>query len=114
MSTDLQRIERALAEISETLQRQSEDIRDLREQIKSLVQVATPASVSVVIDPDCGYEWFGVRIQLDAETWSKVKAGKHPKLGGRVGYLIRTLASMRKMIYFIGIIGSSTVVSASQ
>ena len=83
MSTDLQRIEKALAQISETLQRQSEDIRDLREQIKSLVQVATPASVSVVIDPDCGYEWFGVRIQLDAETWSKVKAGKHIKIRGK-------------------------------
>ena len=83
MSTDLQRIERALAEISETLQRQSEDIRDLREQIKSLVQVATPAPVSVVIDPECGYEWFGVRIQLDAETWSKVKAGKHIKIRGK-------------------------------
>ena len=83
MSTDLQRIEKALAEISETLQRQSEDIRDLCEQIKSLVQVATPAPVSVVIDPDCGYEWFGVRIQLDAETWSKVKAGKHIKIRGK-------------------------------
>ena len=83
MSTDLQRIEKALAEISETLQRQSEDIRDLCEQIKSLVQVATPAPVSVVIDPECGYEWFGVRIQLDAETWSKVKAGKHIKIRGK-------------------------------
>ena len=83
MSTDLQRIEKALAEISETLQRQSEDIRDLREQIKSLVQVATPAPVSVVIDPECGYEWFGVRIQLDAETWSKVKAGEHIKIRGK-------------------------------
>ena len=83
MSTDLQRIEKALAEISETLQRQSEDIRDLREQIKSLVQVATPAPVTVVIDPDCGYEWFGVRIQLDAETWSRVKAGEHIKIRGK-------------------------------
>ena len=83
MSTDLQRIEKALAQISETLQRQSEDIRDLREQIKSLVQVATPAPVSVVIDPECGYEWFGVRIQLDAETWSKVKAGEHIKIRGK-------------------------------
>ena len=83
MSADLQRIEKALAEICEMLQRQSEDIRDLREQIKSLVQVATPAPVSVVIDPDCGYEWFGVRIQLDAETWSKVKAGKLIKIKGK-------------------------------
>jgi hypothetical protein len=83
MSADLQRIEKVLAQISETLQRQSEDLRDLREQIKSLVLVATPAPVSVVIDPDCGYEWIGVHIQLDADTWSRVKAGEHIKIRGK-------------------------------
>ena len=83
MSADLKRIEKALAQISETLQRQSEALRDLREQIKSLVLVATPAPVSVVIDPDCGYEWIGVHIQLDADTWSKIKAGEHIQIRGK-------------------------------
>ena len=83
MSADLKRIEKTLAQISETLQRQSEDLRDLREQIKSLVLVATPAPVSVVIDPDCGYEWIGVHIRLDADTWSKIKAGEHIQIRGK-------------------------------
>ena len=83
MSADLKRIEQALAQINETVQRQSVDLWNLSEQMKRLVLVATPVPVSVVIDPDCGYEWFGVRIQLDAETWSKVKAGEHIKIRGK-------------------------------
>ena len=83
MSADLKRIEQALAQINETLQRQSEDLRYLREQVQNIVQVTTSNSVSVVIDPECGYEWFGVHIRLDAETWSRVKAGEHIKIRGK-------------------------------
>lgn len=83
MSADLQRIEKALAQINATLQRHSDDLRHLREQIQNIAHATTPKPVPVVIDPECGYEWMGLHIRLDAEIWSRIKAGEHIKLKGK-------------------------------
>ena len=83
MSADLQRIEKALAQINATLQRHSDDLRHLREQIQNIAQFTAPKRVPVVIDPECGYEWVGVHIRLDADTWSRIKAGERIKIKGK-------------------------------
>ena len=83
MSLDLKGIEKALAQINQTLIQQSKDMSELREQVTRLVQLNTPKPVAAVIAPDCGYEWMWLSIHLDAETWSRVKAGEHIKIKGK-------------------------------
>jgi hypothetical protein len=83
MSKELHRIEKALDQMGVMLKRQSDDLQYLREQIQHIVQVMTPKPVPVVIDPECGYEWIGVHIRLDAQTWSRIKAGEHIKIKGK-------------------------------
>ena len=83
MSTELERIEKALAQINATLQRQSEELQYLREEIHKIAEITKTKPVPVVIDPECGYEWIGVHIRLDAETWSRIKAGEHIKIKGK-------------------------------
>lgn len=83
MATNLDQIEKALTKINATLQRHSEDLQYLRELILKLVQVTTPTPAPVVIDPECGYEWMGLHIRLDADTWSRIKAGEHLKIKGK-------------------------------
>ena len=82
MTNMLEGIEKALAQINQTLIQQSKDMSDLREQVTGLAQLNTPKPVAAVIEPDCGYEWMWLRIHLDAETWSRVKAGEHIKIKG--------------------------------
>jgi hypothetical protein len=36
-----------------------------------------------VIEPDCGYEWMWARIQLDADTWARIKSGEYVALKGK-------------------------------
>lgn len=83
MKQELEGIEKALAQISQALTQQSKEISDLREQVSRLVELNTPKPVTAVIEPDCGYEWMWLRIHLDAETWSRVKAGEHIKIKGK-------------------------------
>ena len=83
MPSELERIETALAQINATLDRQSKDIFELREDLKQLVQTSKPKPTEVVIDPECGYEWIGLQIQLDANTWSRIKSGEEVLLKGR-------------------------------
>jgi hypothetical protein len=83
MSAELERIETALAQINATLQRQSKDILELREQTQNIAQANNSIPVSVVIYPECGYEWMWVRIHLDANTWSRIKSGEHLTIKGK-------------------------------
>ena len=83
MKQELEGIEKALAQINQTLIQQSKEMSDLREQVTRLVQLNTPKPVAAVIEPDCGYEWMWLSIHLDAETWSRVKAGEHIKIKGK-------------------------------
>ncbi len=82
MQTHLDRIETALARIEKIITQQSKDLKYLRSEIKKIVELNTPEPVSVVIDPECGYEWLGVYVRIDADTWSRIKAGEHVKLKG--------------------------------
>ena len=83
MSADLERIEKALAQIAETLERQSIDILEIRMGLKQVAQDSKPKFTKVVIDPDCGYEWIGLHIQIDVGTWSRIKSGEDVLLKGR-------------------------------
>jgi RES domain-containing protein len=60
---DFQKITTALREINRTLQSQSNEILELRNQVQNLIQANTPSSSYAVIEPDCGYEWMWARIQ---------------------------------------------------
>ena len=82
MSENLERIEKALAQIKATLDRQSKDILELRDDFKKIAQASKPSSAGVLIDPECGYEWIGLHIQLDVGTWSRIKSGEHLELRG--------------------------------
>lgn len=83
MSSQLDRIEKALAQLNAALDSQSNQINELREQLQKLVSDSKPKSTGVVIDPDCGYEWMWLTLRLDAETWSRIKSGEHLELRGR-------------------------------
>jgi hypothetical protein len=83
MSENLERIEKALAEINAALKHQSEELQYLREKIQTIAQVTSPKDSPVVIDPECGYEWFGVEIRLSGEIWARVKSGEHIKVKGK-------------------------------
>jgi hypothetical protein len=83
MSSQLDRIENALAQIAATLERQTIEVHDLLDQLQKIVLVSAPKSTGVVIDPDCGYEWIWLALRLDAGTWSRIKAGEHIELRGR-------------------------------
>jgi len=80
---DFQKITTALREINRTLQSQSNEILELRNQVQNLIQANTPSSSYAVIEPDCGYEWMWARIQLDANTWARIKSGEHVTLKGK-------------------------------
>lgn len=82
MPSKLDRIEKSLVEIDKNLRQQSQEINYLREEVRKIVDIITPKPVAVVIDPECGYEWYGVYVRIDAATWSKIKAGEHVKLKG--------------------------------
>jgi hypothetical protein len=83
MSSQLDRIEKALEKINTALEVQSNQINELREQLQKLVSGSKPKSTGVEIEPDCGYEWMWLTIRLDAETWSRIKSGEHLELRGR-------------------------------
>lgn len=83
MSLQIDRIEKTLAQIYASLELQTNEIHALRKQLQKLLIVSTQKSTGVVIDPDCGYEWMWLALRLDAETWSKIKAGEHIELRGR-------------------------------
>jgi len=83
MSENLERIEKALAQITATLERQSKDILELRDDFKKIAQASKPSSTDVVIDPECGYEWIGLHLQLDSNTWARIKSGEEVLLKGR-------------------------------
>ena len=83
MKKEHEAIEKALTQINQALFQQSKDMSELRKQVSRLIQLNTPKSVDVVIEPDCGFEWMWVQIHLDAETWSRVKAGEHIKIRGK-------------------------------
>ncbi len=80
---DFQKIATALLEINQTLKSQSNEILELRNQVQNLIQAKTPSSNCAVIEPDCGYEWMWARIQLDADTWSRIKSGERVTLKGK-------------------------------
>ena len=83
MSSQLDRIEKTLAQINASLELQTNEIHALRKQLQQFIIVSTPKSTDVVIDPDCGYEWMWLVLRLDAESWSRIKAGEHLELRGR-------------------------------
>ena len=80
---EFQKISLALNEINQSLKSQSIEIAELRNQVQKLIQVNTPTSKCAEIEPDCGYEWMWVRIQLDATTWSRIKSGEHLTVKGK-------------------------------
>ena len=82
MKKEFEGSEKALAQINQVLIQQSKEMSDLREQVTRLIQLNTPKPVAAVIEPDYGYEWMWLSIHLDAETWSRVKAGEHIKIKG--------------------------------
>ena len=86
MSAELDHIKKSLTQIKATLELQTNEIKQLREQIQNLSQVSKPKSTGVVIDPDCGYEWMWLNLRLDAETWSRIKTGEHLELRG-IGWI---------------------------
>lgn len=83
MSENLERIEKALAQIKATLDRQSKDILELRDDFKKIAQASKPSSTGVLIDPECGYEWIGLHLQLDLRSWERIKSGEEVLLKGR-------------------------------
>ncbi len=83
MSAELEKIGIVLAQITATLERQSKDILELREDLKQLVNDSKPKLTKVVIDPECGYEWIGLHIQLDVGTWSRIKSREEVLLKDR-------------------------------
>jgi hypothetical protein len=69
---DFQKISIALSEIIQTLQSQSNEILELRNQVQNLIEASTPSASCAVIEPDCGYEWM----------WARIKSGEHVTLKG--------------------------------
>ena len=44
--------------------------------------IQSPSSLRL-IDPECGYEWIGLHIQLDVGTWSRIKSREEVLLKDR-------------------------------
>ena len=92
MPENLQKIELLLQAINHKLTTQSEQIQSLREQVNQLVLESSGYSQSVVIEPECDYEWIGLCIQLDSDTWSRIKLGEFVSIKG-VGWTPDTSSS---------------------
>jgi hypothetical protein len=56
---------------------------ELRDDFKKIAQATKPSSTGVVIDPECGHEWIGLHLQLDSNTWARIKSGEEVLLKGR-------------------------------
>ena len=83
MYEELKNISLSLLKMNATLHDQTIAINELKSQINELINNSKPDEVSVIIEPDCDYEWIWTRIQLDSTTWSRIKSGEHLTLKGK-------------------------------
>ena len=86
MSDLLRKIESTLDEINKQLISQSREISTLREQVNQLTSNKT---FSAFIEPECDYAWIGLHINVDASTWSRIKAGEFVSIKG-IGWSLDT------------------------
>ncbi len=70
-------INEKFAELAKILNEQSEEIKQIKNSLNSLIEQTKPKRMGAYVFPDCGYEWMFVQIKLPAQTWMRIKAGEH-------------------------------------
>jgi len=63
---------------------QGKEIQALRQEVRAL-KGKDPTPRRARIEPDMGWEYIGLRLDLDAETWLAIKNGAHVTVKGQ-GY----------------------------
>ncbi len=76
-------INEKFAELAKILNEQSEEIKQIKNSLNSLIEQTKPKRMGAYVFPDCGYEWMFVQIKLPAQTWMRIKAGEHVKVEGK-------------------------------
>jgi len=66
---------------------QGKEIQALRQEVRAL-KGSDPTPRRAHIEPDTGYEYMGLCLDLDADTWLAIKNGAHVTVKGQgyVGY----------------------------
>ncbi len=76
-------INEKFAELAKILNEQSEEIKQIKNNLNALIEQTKPKQMGAYLFPDCGYEWMFVQIKLPAQTWMRIKAGEHVKVEGK-------------------------------
>ncbi len=74
-----------LRQLISMVEAQGKEIQALRQEVSAL-KGKDPTPRRARIEPDMGYEYMGLCLDLDAETWLAIKNGAHVTVKGQ-GYL---------------------------
>ena len=83
MKDQTSNIETQLIKLIKIVEAQSQEIQQIKEGLRTLIEQTKPKRMGAYVFPDCGYEWMFVQIKLPAEIWMRIKAGEHVKVEGK-------------------------------